>query len=83
MQRLQLQHRDGFPSPPARPPLCQLIPGLLPLYRWCRMAGSPPNPRHLRVIPSREEGRVPFLPVLSWLGFALCLVGPEWILYHG
>ena len=58
MQRLQLQHLDGFPSPPARPPLCQLIPGL-PLYRWCRMAGSPRNPRHLRVIPSREECESP------------------------
>lgn len=55
MQRLQFQHRDGFPSPPARPLLCQLIPGLLPLCRWCRMAASPPNRCHLRVIPSWKE----------------------------
>ena len=54
-----------IPSPPARPPLCQLIPGLLPLCRWCRMAASPPIRRHLRVIPSWKECESPFLSVLS------------------
>lgn len=59
MQRLQLQHQDESLSPKALLPLGKLIPGLLPLSLWYRIAASHPNLHPLRAMPSKKKWRSP------------------------